>query len=111
MAKGTRKLKLPSGTDQVYVGEATYTANPEDHTVEVPEEAAPTLIETAGAIDADVQPVPPPDGHVWMTHPDKGASCSVGGASYTMDESGFVSVPSAYWSELAAHGFTLADRG
>jgi len=73
--------------------------------IEVPVEAAESLIRIGGYVE-EKDPVPPPDGSVAVIG-EPGSSVSWGGESYTADGDGHVTVPLAALADVEAHGFTI----
>jgi hypothetical protein len=110
MAKRTKRIKLPEGTDEVNYGDTRYTVDPVTHEVELPAKAAEGVLDRGGAIEVDDDFPPLPQGVAYVRHPsDPNASCSFGGETYAPDAKGLIIVPNAVATEFLAHGFELVE--
>lgn len=103
-----KKLRAPAGADGANVGTKLFPLDA-DGNVTVPDEDVQTLVGVGGfEIVGDIPDAP--EGHTVMLSLSGAQSCSFGDNSYTTDEKGFVTVPTAMVGDLLSHGFVLAPQ-
>lgn len=104
-----RRLKAQPGTDEANYGGSRFRVD-NDGFVEVPDEAAPSLIDRGGFVDAADAPVNMGEAATSpvcrMLAPENAGPVSWAGQVYEIAE-GLVLVPPAASVDLAAHGFVL----
>lgn len=106
MAKFTKKLHAPKGTDEANHDGVSYRVD-NDGTIEVPVEAAGPLL-ALGGFTADDDSDPVPDGKVRVSH-GYATGCSWGGEAFEPQKDGTFLVPVAAVADLASHGFTIVE--
>lgn len=101
------QLVAPTGTDEANVGEVRYSVR-DDGTITVPHDVALKLEHNpAGFVEAN-PPGPPVLCGTLKLRGGPGASATWGGATYSVDASGVVTIPAAAWPDLSSHGFRIA---
>lgn len=103
----THKLRAPRGTDEVNFGDRAYRVDNSGE-VEVPEEAVPSLLATAGCIEV-AAPAETPDGFVRVVH-DDATAVSIGQIAYERASDGAFLVPAHAAADLVAHGFRAVEE-
>jgi hypothetical protein len=100
-----KKLKAPIGADGANVGTTLFPIDA-DGNVTVPDDAAQTLVGVGGF--QIVTDIPEADeGQTVLVSTVGAQSCSFGADSYSTDENGYVTVPTAMVASLLSHGFTI----
>lgn len=108
MEEETRLLRMPYGTDEVTYATSKYPVDLKTGLVRVPAVAVGPLLERGGAVYADEQEMPIPEGFVRVKHGfDKNATLSHRGDTYEPDENGILTVPMSAADHIDAHGFAM----
>lgn len=100
-----KKLKAPIGSEGANIGTTLFKLDA-DGNVTVPDDAAQTLVGVGGfEMVCDVPDAP--DGSTVLRSEIGPQSCSFGDQSFSTDENGFVTVPTAMVGQLLSHGFVI----